>query len=236
MPQITIAMITMNEEKAVAKVIDDIRKAVKGHDAEILLVDSSKDATPEIAAAKGARVVRQFPPQGYGRAMGRALSEARGKVVVTLDCDDTYPTSDILPFAAKVLSGEWDIVSGSRLRRKPDSMPLSNYIGNRVFAITGWLVTGVKSTDLHTGMRAYSKALLDDVDFELDGAALPVELMLKPALLGYRVQEVFINYHDRIGDSTLHKWDSTMWTFKRIFRLFRLRFVGAAARKVTTTQ
>jgi glycosyltransferase involved in cell wall biosynthesis len=234
MPEITIAMITMNEEKAVAKVIDDIREAVHGRDVEILLVDSSRDATPDIAMAKGARVVRQFPPEGYGRAMGRALSEARGKVVVTLDCDDTYPSSDILSFAAKVLSGECDIVSGSRLQRKPDSMPWSNYIGNRIFALTGWVVLGVWTTDLHTGMRAYSKALLETVDFDPDGPALPVELVLKPALLGYRVEEVYIRYNDRIGNSTLHKWESTMWTFKRIFRLFRLRFAGAAARKLRT--
>ena len=74
MPAITVAMITLNEEAAVAKVIGDIQQAVSGLDAEILVVDSSRDRTPEIAAAMGARVLRQFPPQGYGRAMMRATS------------------------------------------------------------------------------------------------------------------------------------------------------------------
>ena len=92
---ISVAMISMNEENAVRKVIEDIKTAVAGLDAEILVVDSSKDRTPEIAAAAGARVVRQFPPQGYGRAMGRALSEGLGDVVITLDCDDTYPAEDV---------------------------------------------------------------------------------------------------------------------------------------------
>jgi glycosyltransferase involved in cell wall biosynthesis len=95
MPAITVAMITLNEEPAVGKVIAEIQAATAGLDAEILVVDSSKDRTPEIATAAGARVVRQFPPQGYGRAMARALTEARGEVVITLDCDDTYPAERI---------------------------------------------------------------------------------------------------------------------------------------------
>ena len=95
MPSITVAMITMNEENAVGKVIADIQAATVGLDVEVLVVDSSKDRTPEIAAAAGARVVRQFPPQGYGRAMARALSEGHGDVVITLDCDDTYPADRI---------------------------------------------------------------------------------------------------------------------------------------------
>ena len=52
MPSITVAMITMNEEKAVAKVIDDIRAATTGSEIEILVVDSSRDRTAEIAAEK----------------------------------------------------------------------------------------------------------------------------------------------------------------------------------------
>ena len=59
--QITVAMITRNEEKAVGKVIGDIRAAVPG--AEILIVDSSSDRTADIAQSLGARVIRQFPPR-----------------------------------------------------------------------------------------------------------------------------------------------------------------------------
>src|SRR5438270_603167 len=124
MPAITVAMITMNEEKAVGKVIDDIRAATGGADIEILIVDSSRDRTPEIAAEKGARVVRQFPPQGYGRAMDRALRDGTGDVVITLDCDDTYPADRISELANMVLSGRTDLVNASRLESRPESMPL----------------------------------------------------------------------------------------------------------------
>ena len=222
---ISVAMITMNEEKAVARVIEDIRDALHGREYEIVIVDSSRDATPNIAAGQGARVIRQFPPQGYGRAMGRVLQESHGDVVVTLDCDGTYPASEIPHLADMVLSGQCDLVNASRLERRPDSMPLANYLANRLFAVTGWLLVGVKSTDLHSGMRAYSRRLIREVDFDPNGPALPVELLLKPALQGFHLREVFIPYGERIGETTLQRWSSTVWTFRRIFHLAMSRFL-----------
>lgn len=221
-------MISMNEENAVRKVIEDIQAVTAGLDAEILVVDSSKDRTPEIAAAAGARVVRQFPPQGYGRAMGRALSEGRGDVVITLDCDDTYPADRIPELARMVLDGSADLVNASRLESRPATMPFENYLANWLFAFVSWILLGIKTTDVHSGMRAYRRTMLEKITFDPNGPALPVELLLKPALLGYRISEIFIPYNDRIGVTTLNKWESTIWTFRRIFRLFPLRFSSGA--------
>jgi glycosyltransferase involved in cell wall biosynthesis len=221
---ISVAMITMNEEKAVARVIEAISDALRGREYEIVIVDSSRDATPNIAAGQGARVIRQFPPKGYGRAMGRVLQESHGDVVVTLDCDGTYPASQIPHLADMVLSGQCDLVNASRLERRPESMPYANYLANWLFAVTGWLLVGVKSTDLHSGMRAYSRRVIQEVQFDPNGPALPVELLLKPALQGFRVSEVFIPYGERIGETTLQRWSSTVWTFRRILRLAISRF------------
>lgn len=230
---ISVAMITLNEQKAVARVIEDICDALHGRDYEIVIVDSSSDATPTIAAAQGARVLRQFPPQGYGRAMNRVLQESEGDVVVTLDCDGTYPAEAIASLADMVLSGECDLVNASRLERRPAAMPLANYFANRLFALAGWLATGVRSTDLHSGMRAYSRRVIQEVAVDPNGPALPVELLLKPALCGFRVREVFIPYGERIGETTLQRWSSTVWTFRRILRLGISRFSSPAKRNLT---
>ena len=224
MPKITVAMITLNEEKAVGKVIEDIQAALRGADAEILVVNSSKDWTPEIARSKGARVVRQFPPQGYGRAMACALAESCGEVVITLDCDDTYPADRILLLAEMVLEGRVNLVNASRLESKPASMPRANYLANWLFAFVARWLLGVRTTDVHSGMRAYRGSMLDAVQFDPSGPALPVELLLKPALLGYRVTEIYVPYRERIGATTLKRWESTLWTFRRMFRLLPLRF------------
>jgi len=221
---ISVAMITMNEEKAVARVMEDIRDALGPRPHEIVIVDSSSDATPTIAASLGARVIRQFPPQGYGRAMARVLRESKGDVIVTLDCDGTYPAPEIPVLAEMVLSGQCDLVNASRLGHRPDTMPFANYLANWLFAFTAWVLVGVKSTDLHSGMRAYSRQLIQQVEVDPNGPALPVDLLLKPALQGFRIREVFIAYGERIGQTTLQRWTSTLWTFRRIFRLAFSRF------------
>ena len=211
-------MISMNEEKAVAQVIADIR--AHAPDAEIVVVDSSKDRTAEIAEAAGARVIRQFPPQGYGKAMEIALRSGTGDVVITLDCDSTYPANQI-PVLAKMIADEgWDLVDASRLKGKPDAMPWVNYFGNKLFAIVASIFFLRRLSDLHSGMRAYRKTMIDQLDFQAKGAALPVELLLLPIKLGYKVTTHFIEYFDRLGTSTMNPIDTCKWTMWRIWRVW----------------
>lgn len=215
-PKITVSMISMNEEKAVAKVVEKIRQHAP--QAEILLVDSSKDRTPEIAGAMGVNVIRQFPPQGYGPAMERALREAGGEVVVTMDCDDTYPADRIMEMADYVLKDGYDLVDASRLETKPEAMPWINYLANWGFAWLASILFLRRITDLHSGMRAYRKKMIDETDFDAKGSALPVELLLKPLAQGRRLKTIFIDYDERVGESTLDPLMSAWMTLKRILR------------------
>jgi glycosyltransferase involved in cell wall biosynthesis len=211
---ISVAMITMNEEKAIAAVVADIKKSAP--DAEILIVDSSSDKTPEIAASLGVKVIRQFPPKGYGRAMDLALRSASGDVVVTLDCDNTYPAAMIPELARYITDGGFDIVDGSRLKSKPEAMPMINYLANAGFAFIASVFFFTWLTDLHSGMRAYRKSLIDSMKYDPAGAALPVELLLRPLKMGYKIKTVFIDYHERLGVSTMKPLESAIWTAKRI--------------------
>jgi hypothetical protein len=212
---LTVGMISMNEAGAVGQVIDSIREHQPN--AEILLVDSSKDATPEIAAARGARVLRQFPPRGYGPAMTRLLYSATTDVIVTMDCDGTYPTDRIGELHRLVEEGA-DLVNTSRTHSWSRAMPLPNYLANRTFAAVSGAVHRFSTTDVHSGMRAYRMSMLRGVYVEEKGLALPVELLIVPARRGYRTLDVNIAYFDRIGATTLNRWDSTVWTFRRIAR------------------
>jgi hypothetical protein len=221
---LTVGMISMNEEGAVGGVIDDIKKHAP--EAEILLVDSSKDSTPQIAEERGARVVRQVPPKGYGPAMDRLLYETKTDVIVTMDCDGTYPADRILEFHRMIEEGA-DLVNGTRTHHRPEAMPLANYVANRVFAETARILHGVPTTDVHSGMRAYRTSMLRGIDVDPKGPALPVELLVVPARFGYRIVEVDIPYFERIGTTTLHRFDSTKWTFKRLLRTT----VGQRARR-----
>lgn len=216
---VSVVMISRNEEAAVSKVIASIHAAVP--EAEIVLVDSSTDRTAEVAEAAGARVIVQLPPRGYGPAMGAALRAARNDVVVTLDCDGTYP-AEVIPELVRLVESGWDLVNASRLWTRPDAMPYPNYLANAVFAQATRVLHGLPVTDVHSGMRAYRRSKLVDLDFDPHGAALPVELLVLAARCGWRIAEVPIRYDERTGTTTLNRFDSTVWTFRRLLRLLRV--------------
>lgn len=218
--KLTVSMITMNEERAVAKVIHDIRRVAP--DAEILLVDSSRDRTAEVAQELGARVIKQFPPQGYGPAMDRAVREAGGDVVITLDCDDTYPV-EAIPELMQLIEQGYDLVNTTRTWRRPKAMPFANFLANRVFALGARILHGLKTTDVHSGMRAYRKSMIEKVQWNPKGPALPVDMYVIPHRMGFRVAEVPIDYRERIGETTLHRWSSTIWTFRRLWNARKVK-------------
>ena len=210
-------MITLNEERAVEKVVRSVQAAVP--DAEVLVVDSSTDATAEIAESLGARVIKQLPPIGYGPAMDVALRSGSGDVVVTLDCDDTYPAERIPELRDLVIQQGWDVIDGCRLPRKPQAMPLVNYLANWAVAALASVLFGRRLRDLHSGMRAYRKSVIDSLRYDPKGAALPVELLLRPLKEGCKVHTVPIEYRYRIGESTMRPLESIVWTIRRILRV-----------------
>ena len=217
---ISIVTITLNEEAAITKVVSDLRKILGNP--EIIVVDSSVDRTAEIAENLGCKVIRQLPPKGYGAAYHEGFRAASGDIIITLDCDDTYPVASIPIFVKKIQEG-FDLVSGSRLKGRPAEMPLANYLANCLFAWSGWIICGVKTTDLHTGMRAYRKQMLQNFPYEPASMALAVELYLGPARYNFRCTEIFIDYRERIGASKLQPIAGTIGTFKRIWKWRRGR-------------
>lgn len=144
------------------------------------------------------------------------LQSALGDVVVTLDCDDTYPADVILKLANLVLRDGYDIVDGSRLKSRPKAMPRINYFANKGFAWLASILFLKHLTDLHSGMRAYRKEMIRQIKYNPQGAALPVELLLRPLKNGYKLRVVYIDYFERTGKSTMMPLESAYWTFKRI--------------------
>ena len=55
----------------------------------------------------------------------------------------------------------YDLVNATRLARRPKAMPFANYLANRIFAWTARLFHGIRTTDVHSGMRAYRKSMIE---------------------------------------------------------------------------
>ncbi|QCC49776.1 dolichyl-phosphate hexose transferase [Halapricum salinum] len=196
---VAVVMGTYNEEKAIGTVLDDIERVTDG-EASVVCVDGSSDRTPEIAREKGAQVIEQ-EPQGYGVAVERALRAADRPVVVTTDCDDTYPMERLPTFLAEINDGA-DVVSGDRLSRGAETMPRFNRFGNHAFAVVASLLVGERVHDTTTGMRAYRKPIIDSIEWT-ENTGLSAELLIRPLCRGYDVREIEIDYAERAGETKL---------------------------------
>ncbi|WP_276302074.1 dolichyl-phosphate hexose transferase [Halorussus lipolyticus] len=200
---------TYNEEAAIGTVLDDVERVTDGR-AEVVCVDGSSDRTPEIAREKGARVVEQ-EPQGYGVAVREALLTPDRPVVVTTDCDDTYPMEQLPEFLAEINRGR-DVVSGDRLYWGAEEMPDLNRWGNHAFAALASVLMGEDLLDMllldervhdtTTGMRAYRREVIEDIEWT-ENTGLSAELLIRPKMRGYDVREIPIAYDERAGETKL---------------------------------
>jgi glycosyltransferase involved in cell wall biosynthesis len=196
---LSVVMGTYNEEAAVGTVLSDIDAVTDGR-AEVVCVDGSEDRTPEIAREHGAQVVEQ-EPQGYGVAVREALLTASRPVVVTTDCDDTYPM-EALPRFLELVNEGYDVVSGDRLYHGAEAMPAFNRLGNHLFALLASALLGERLHDTTTGMRAYRRELLHQIEWT-ENTGLSAELLMRPVAREYAVREEPISYAERAGETKL---------------------------------
>jgi glycosyltransferase involved in cell wall biosynthesis len=200
--RVSVIIPTRNEAFAISRVLSDLPA---GLITEILVVDSgSTDGTPEIATKFGAHVVHE-PRQGYGRACLTGLAMANAPdVVVFLDGDYSDRPAELPLLLAPISDGRADITLGSRLglQRIPGALPWHSALGNRLAASLIKLLYGLEISDLGPFRAARADVLRELVLEELT-YGWAVEMILKGTLKGFRIVEVPVSYHPRIGRSKI---------------------------------
>ena len=103
---LTILIPALNESLAISRFLKWVSQGIEGVAvlAEVIIVDSSTDATPILAREHGARVVR-VPRRGLGRAYIDAIPYIRGRYVILGDADCTYDFRVLKPFIDSLDAG-----------------------------------------------------------------------------------------------------------------------------------
>ena len=229
-PAIAVVIPALDEEQAIGKVLRDIPEGAS----QVVVVDNgSRDRTAEVARGMGAEVVAE-PRRGYGQACLTGIAQLdRPDIVVFLDGDYSDYPEEMSALVAPLLTGEADMVIGSRTlgqREKGALLPQARF-GNWLSILLIRLLFGVSFTDLgpFRALRfdALQRLAMQDRDF-----GWTVEMQVKAACLGLRSVEVPVRYRRRIGTSkitgtlsgTLRAGHKILWT---IFRYARYREVDA---------
>jgi glycosyltransferase involved in cell wall biosynthesis len=166
---------------------------------EPLVVDNgSTDGSGDVARALGARVV-EAPRRGFGEACWVGLQAATADTVCFMDCDGSLRGSDLPDVAGPVRDGELDLVLGARVPQ-PGSWPWHARTANRVLTAGLRRRTGLPLTDLGP-MRAARREALLDLGLTDRRFGWPLEMVLRAAHAAWRIGEVPVTYHPRIGRS-----------------------------------
>jgi hypothetical protein len=144
---------------------------VDAADRALLVDDASQDATTEVALAQGFDVIRHPENRGYGGSQktgyARALLDG-ADVIVMVHADNQYAPGLVPEMVAPILTGEADMVIGSRLLRDraiAGGMPRWKWVGNRLLTGIENRAFGVRLSEYHTGYRAFSADLLRSIPF-----------------------------------------------------------------------
>ena len=200
--RVSVIIPTHNEAQAIGRVLADLPSSLV---TEVIVVDSnSTDGTPDLARSMGAQVIQE-PRRGYGRACLTGLANAKNPdVVVFLDGDYSDRPSELPILLAPIIEGRADITLGSRLqaRLSAAALPWHQVLGNRLAASLIGLLYGLKISDLGP-FRAARAEVLRALALEQTTYGWAVEMILKGAVAGFRVVEVPVSYHPRIGKSKI---------------------------------
>jgi len=163
--------------------------------------NGSTDGSGDIARRAGAIVV-DVPVRGFGAACwaGLMAAEPVDGVVCFMDGDGSLDPVDLLQVAGPVLQGDSDLVLGARRPTTAGAWPVHARVANRYLALEIRRRTGQKLRDIGP-MRAARRDDLLGLGIEDRRFGWPLEMVLRAAAAGWRIDEVPIPYAPRTGRS-----------------------------------
>ena len=195
-PKIVAAIPCHNEAQFIA---DIVRSAQKYVHQVVVIDDGSSDGTGEAAEAAGAVVVRHDFNQGPGIAYRSCFEAARSldaDVLITLDGDGQHLPEELPRVLAPLLSGEADLVIGSRFLEDYE-IPRYRKVGIDVITWLYNIGSPVKVVDAQSCYRGYSHRALEDLTITESGFGFSVELLVQAREQRQVIREVPISciYH-----------------------------------------
>ncbi|SRR5579875_3438221 len=194
--RVTVVLPAYNASGTLRRTVDALDDELV--DDVILVDDASTDRTVEAARALGLNVIRHAANLGYGanqKTCYRAALERGAEIVVMVHPDYQYSPRLVPAMAAMIAYGEYDLVLGSRILAQDSvarGMPRYKYVANRALTAAENLITGQKLSEYHTGLRAYSRALLLALPFERnsDDFVFDNQLIVQALAAGARIGEL----------------------------------------------
>ena len=213
-----VCLPTRNEKDSIRLMIDQI----KGLGLPLFISDqSSTDGTIEIAGKNNVKVY-QRDGSGKGFGMRKAVEVAKMlgyDVLVTIDCDCTYPSDKIPGLLRKIEEGSEMAIGVRDVKNIPPLHRLPNMAHTMAINILYLRWFGNWLHDINSGMRAFR---LDKIrPFRSGGFDVEAEITIRAIKDGLKISEIPVSYEKRIGESKIRIRDG----FSILWRIVKERFL-----------
>lgn len=194
--KIVVVMPAYNAEKTLRQTYEDIPHEYV--DECIVVDDASKDKTIAVARSLGLKTIVHEKNTGYGgnqKTCYRNALDSGADVVVMLHPDYQYSPKLVTALASMIISGHYDVALGSRIlggKALKGGMPLYKYVANRFLTFFENLIVGVKLSEYHTGFRAFSRNVLENLPLEKNSNdfVFDNEILVQAVYFGYKIGEI----------------------------------------------
>lgn len=165
----------------------------------VLCDDASNDETIQIAEDLGIdHIIQHEENKGYGgnqKSLYNKALELGGDIIIMLHPDYQY-TPKLIPSMVNIIGEDlYPVVLGSRILgrgARKGGMPLYKYIANRMLTLGQNALNGYKLSEYHTGYRAFSRAVLEGINFNQnsDDFVFDNEMLSQIIYKGFHIGEV----------------------------------------------
>jgi len=171
MTKTIVVLPAYNAQKTLIKTVEAI--SPDWVDEIILVDDASSDQTVALAKKLNLKIFLHDKNKGYGANQKTCYKEAlkRGAdLIVMIHPDYQYDPRLIKYMVSLMEDGYCDVVLGNRIRSRKEAlaggMPVYKYFSNRFLSFCENILSGYNLSEWHTGMRAYRREVLENIDFE----------------------------------------------------------------------
>ena len=199
--KLSVVIPCYNEINNIEEVINKVRLSPVP-DKEIIVVDDcSTDGTKEILEEKirplVSKIIYHKVNQGKGAALRTGFAQAEGDIVIIQDADLEYDPAEYPNLTAPILSGEADVVYGSRFLNGKTKGYFSNRLANRFLTFLSNCFTHYRLTDMETCYKTFKREIIQSIKIEENRFGFEPEITAKLAHLGIRIKEIPIKYNPR---------------------------------------
>ncbi|MFA6439710.1 MAG: glycosyltransferase family 2 protein [Bacteriovoracaceae bacterium] len=203
--KVSVVIPVYNEVDTLPEIIRRVAEAnVFGLDKEIVVVDDcSSDGTTEVLRQSNEPLVKKFyhsKNQGKGAALRTGFAQATGDIVLIQDADLEYDPAEYELLLQPILSGNADVVYGSRFLtgRAHRVLFFWHSLGNRALTLMSNVFSDLNLTDMETCFKVFSRHVISQITIEESRFGFEPEITAKISKIsGIRIYEVGISYNGR---------------------------------------